>query len=122
MRSRWSAFALGHGAYLFDTLASDHPDREAPRDVAIRELSRVHQRQRFLKLTIIAASEDEVLFHARIFEKGQDRSFAELSRFTFVRGDGVWRYASGILVPGDRLPADPSTLDRDQLLALAAED
>ena len=119
MRSRWSAFALGHGAYLLDTLASDHPDRAAPRDVAIRELSRVHERQRFLKLTVLASSEDEVLFHARIFEKGHDRSFAELSRF--VREEGAWRYASGVLVPAERLPPDLSTLDRDQLLALDAD-
>ena len=126
MRSRWSAFALGLGAYLFDTLASEHPDRAAPRAAAIRELSRARERQRFLRLTVILApspgdaDEGEVLFHARIFEKGQDRSFAELSRF--VLADGQWGYASGILVPADRLPTDLATLDRDLLLALASSD
>ncbi|MBX3263784.1 MAG: hypothetical protein KIS78_33950 [Labilithrix sp.] len=123
MRSRWSAFAVGRGDYLFDTLASTHPDRAAPRDAAVRELSRARERQRFLRLTVLhagaAGDEGEVLFVARIFEKGVDRSFAELSRFT--REDGAWRYASGVLVPGERLPADATALGRDDFLALASE-
>ena len=121
MRSRWSAFALGRGEWLFDTLASSHPDRAAPRDGAVRELSRVRDRQRFMKLTILHASasgdDGEVLFVARIFEKGRDCSFAELSHFT--REDSEWRYASGILVPGEDLPDDLSTLTRDGFLELA---
>jgi SEC-C motif domain protein len=123
MRSRWSAFAVGRGDYLFETLASSHPDRMAPREAMIRELSRARERQRFLRLSVLHASETgdegEVLFVARIFERGQDRSFAELSRF--IREDGAWRYESGILVPGDRLPADTSTMNRDDFLALASE-
>lgn len=122
MRSRWSAFALGRGDWLFDTLASSHPDRAAPRDVAVRELSRVRERQKFMKLTILhtsaSADDGEVLFVARIFEKGRDCSFAELSHFT--REDGEWRYASGILVPGEELPDDLSTLTRDGFLELAS--
>jgi uncharacterized protein YchJ len=51
---------------------------------------------------IVHAAGDEVLFDARIFERGQDRSFAELS--TFVREDGAWRYASGKALPRAGLP------------------
>jgi SEC-C motif-containing protein len=122
MRSRYAAFALGLGEYLFDSLAASHPDRAAPREAAIRELGRAREQQRFLRLVVLASSanetesEGEVLFYARIFEKGQDRSFAELSRF--VREDGAWRYESGLLVPGRDLPADPTTLDREAFLAL----
>ena len=123
MRSRWSAFAVGRGDYLFDTLASSHPDRAAPREAAVRELSRTRERQRFLRLSVLHTSssgdEGEVLFVARIFEKGVDRSFAELSRFT--REDGAWRYESGVLVPGDRLPEDTSAMSREDFLALASE-
>jgi len=123
MRARWTAFALGRGDYLFETLASDHPDRAAPRDAAVRELSRARERQRFLRLTVLHSSasgdEGEVLFLARIFEKGQDRSFAELSAFR--REEGAWRYASGVLVPADRLPPDPSGLRREAFLSLADE-
>ena len=118
MRSRYAAFALGRGAYLADTLARAHPDRGAPRDALVRELSRVKDRQRFLGLRVLFAAGDEVLFHARVFERGVDRSFAELS--TFVREDGAWRYASGVLVPAAELPEDPASLDRDAFLALAA--
>jgi hypothetical protein len=45
-----------------------------------------------------------VLFYARIFERGADRSFAE--RSTFVREAGAWRYAAGELVPRAELPED----------------
>ena len=93
MRSRCAAFALGLGEYLVDTLASSHPDRDLPREALVTELSHAKDRQRFLGLRIVRAEGDEVLFEAHIFERGQDRSFAELS--TFVCEDGRWRYASG---------------------------
>jgi SEC-C motif domain protein len=127
MRSRFSAFALGLGGYLVDTLAADHPDRAAPRELLARELSRARERRRFLGLTILLATppaaaegQGEILFHARIFERGADRSFAELS--TFVREPGGWRYASGISVEGARLPPAPAiaSLTRERFLELAA--
>lgn len=103
MRSRYAAFALGLGDYLVDTLAEEHQDRAAPREPLVRELSRVKDRQRFLGLRILESraegDEGEVLFSARIFERGVDRSFAERSRF--VREDGRWRYASGTFVDRD---------------------
>jgi SEC-C motif domain protein len=123
MRSRFSAFALGLGDYLVRTLAAEHPDAALPAGPLARELGRARERQRFQGLTIIwsrdGGDEGEVLFVARIFEKGADRSFAELSRF--VREDGGLRYAAGDAVPASRLPADPSGLDRDAFLALVAQ-
>lgn len=121
MRSRYAAFALGLGAYLVRTLAAEHPDLELPRDDLVVELSRAHERQRFLGLRILAESEGsdegEVLFFARIFEKGADRSFAELSHF--VRDGATWRYASGILVPKADLPDDLETLKPEDLRRIA---
>ena len=97
MRSRYAAFALGLGEYLVDTLSSDHDDRAAPRATLVRELSRVKDTQRFMGLEILEAKSDgdrgEVTFRAKIFEKGQDRSFTEHSHF--VREDGAWKYAFG---------------------------
>ena len=124
MRSRFAAFALGLGAYLVDTLAADHEERALPRDVLARELGRVKDTQRFLDLRIVSSSAEgdrgEVLFHARVFERGQDRSFAELS--SFVReGDGAWRYASGVLVPSAELPCAPAELTRDAFVAALRE-
>jgi SEC-C motif-containing protein len=101
MRSRYAAFALGLGEYLVRTLASTHPDRSFPPDELARDLSRASQRQRFTGLRIVRAASSgdsgQVLFLARIFERGVDRSFGELS--TFVREAGAWRYATGELVP-----------------------
>jgi SEC-C motif-containing protein len=123
MRSRYAAFALGLGAYLVRTLGSAHPDRQAPREELERALARAKERQRFTGLRILHAAETgdrgEVLFFARIFERGQDRSFAELS--DFVREGGAWRYASGILVPKAALPADLDALTPSSFLALAEQ-
>lgn len=96
MRSRYCAFALGLGDYLLDTLASDHADRSAPREALVLALSGAKDRQRFMGLTILEVTEDEVRFFAKVFERGKDRSFTELS--LFVREDGEWKYASGELI------------------------
>jgi SEC-C motif domain protein len=121
MRSRYSAFALGLGAYLVRTLATTHPDLATPRQELERTLARAKERQRFTDLRILhgtsAEKHGEVLFFARIFERGQDRSFAELSEFT--REDGAWRYASGILLPRAALPVDIDALTPASFLALA---
>ena len=110
MRSRYAAFALGLGEYLVETLASTHPDLAAPRDELTRALGMARTRQRFVALRILSAKaslagdKGEVLFYARIFERGADRSFA--GRSTFVREAGVWRYEAGELVPRTELPED----------------
>jgi SEC-C motif-containing protein len=105
MRSRYAAFALGLGDYLVRTLAAGHPDRERPLHELARDLSRARERQRFTGLRIVRAASSgdsgQVLFLAGIFERGIDRSFAELS--TFVREEGPWRYASGELVALEEL-------------------
>jgi SEC-C motif-containing protein len=123
MRSRYAAFALGLGAYLARTLAKEHEDRALPHDDLVRELSRARERQRFLGLRILhteqAGDAGEVMFYARIFEKGVDRSFVELSQF--VREDAAWRYASGLLVAKGRLPAELETLTAEDLRRAARD-
>jgi SEC-C motif-containing protein len=107
MRSRYAAFALGLGEYLVRTLASDHAELDVPRAELVRELSQARERQRFMGLRILhheaSGTEGVVMFYARVFERGADHSFVELSRF--VREGDAWRYASGILVPKADLPA-----------------
>jgi SEC-C motif-containing protein len=102
MRSRYSAFARGLGGYLVRTLASDHPDRAQDEATLSLALSRAKDTQRFLGLTIldsrIEGEHGEVAFHARIFERGLDRSFTERSRFR--KEAGGWRYAGGVTEPG----------------------
>ncbi|MDB5219961.1 MAG: hypothetical protein JWO86_7888 [Myxococcaceae bacterium] len=119
MRSRYAAFALGLGPYLVRTLASVHDDLALPREALVRELSQARERQRFMGLRILHEEDDahaaasEVMFYARIFEKGVDGSFVELSRF--VREGNAWRYASGILVPKGDLPVDLDALTPAEL-------
>jgi SEC-C motif-containing protein len=107
MRSRYAAFALGLGEYLVRTLASTHPDLAQPRAELARALGQARAQQRFVGLDILnattspAGDQGEVLFYARIFERGRDRSFAE--RSAFVREAGAWRYQSGELIPPSAL-------------------
>jgi SEC-C motif-containing protein len=101
MRSRYAAFARGLGDYLVRTLAADHPDRAHDEAALALALSRAKDTQRFLGLTVIESRVDgdggEVLFHARIFERGADRSFTERSRFR--REGDRWRYVGGATQP-----------------------
>jgi SEC-C motif-containing protein len=120
MRSRYAAFALGLGDYLVRTLASDHADLDLPREALVRELSQARQRQRFMGLQIlheeVTGNEGQVMFFARIFEKGVDGSFVELSQF--LREGAAWRYTSGILVPKADLPAPLEALTPADIFGL----
>ena len=113
MRSRYAAFALGLGQYLVDTLAADHPDRRTDPT----EMGSSRRAQRFMDLCILhesvpaadpTATAAQVLFYARLFERGVDHSFLELS--DFVREEGAWRYVRGALAPASAAPGDPRAL------------
>ena len=98
MRSRYAAFACGLGEYLVETLSANHPDRAHGEEALALVLSRAKDTRRFLGLTVLESHVDgsrgEVLFHARIFERGADRSFTE--RSAFENEAGQWRYAGEI--------------------------
>jgi SEC-C motif-containing protein len=115
MRSRYAAFVLGEVDYLAATLCADHPDRT---ETAADDYRKAREGLRYLDLAILDASIDgdvgEVLFYARIFERGQDRSFVELSGF--VREGGKWKYASGVMVRTEDLPPHPRTMKREDVL------
>jgi SEC-C motif domain protein len=114
MRSRYSAFALGEARYLQETLAEEHPDRQVSPQVFTRAILDGKVARKYLALTIENSrapaggdpnpegAEGQVLFHARIFERGKDCSFRELS--TFVVEGGRWRYRSGHILRGDEVP------------------
>ncbi len=118
MRSRYAAFARGAVDYLANTLCAGHPDRT---ETAAKDYRKAREGLRYLDLSILATSTEgdvgEVLFYARIFERGQDRSFVELSGF--VREDGKWKYASGVMVRTEHLPPDPRTMTREEVLRRA---
>jgi len=98
MRSRFSAFALGHGAYLWETLHPEHALRNRERAKVIRELSAARLKLRYQGLVVHEHTSEgdhaKVLFTAKVFERGKDKSFSELS--DFERVDGSWRYRDGL--------------------------
>lgn len=101
LRSRFSAFALGEGTYLWRTVHPTNPVRAQPEAQAIRELGQAKHALRYRALIIHDQSLDgdraQILFTARVFAAGRDRSFVELSRFE--RTDEGWRYVDGDLWP-----------------------
>jgi SEC-C motif-containing protein len=101
VRARFAAFARADAAYLWRTLHSEHEDRAESNEAALVALRNAAQSHRYMRLTILDARENEVLFVAGVYEKGQDRSFVELSEFG--REDGAWRYLSGIARPAAEL-------------------
>jgi SEC-C motif domain protein len=116
MRSRYAAFSLGLGSYLVQTLAPSHEDLALPREALVRSLSQAKDQQRFMGLAVLHTEDTPaggtVLFYARIFVKGKDRSFAEHSQF--LREDGALKYASGTMLETGRLPKDPGAMSLAQ--------
>jgi SEC-C motif-containing protein len=101
MRSRYSAFALGEVAYLLRTLHPVHPDRARPAPEVLRELKATCTIFKYPELEVLdhrpagPAGPAQVLFLARVFENGRERSFVERSDFEH---DGAgWRYVGGVL-------------------------
>ncbi len=122
MRSRYAAFAMGLAPYLIETLASGHPDLETPEAAHVRELASIKDVRRFMGLRVYGEWNDgdrgEVLFAAKLFERGQNVGIAELS--TFERRDGRWRYVSGVLVRLAEIAASElDALTRERFLVLA---
>jgi SEC-C motif-containing protein len=117
MRSRFTAYALGKAEHLWRTLAPSHPDRARDRDEVLFEYRRSAGSARFRRVDVVdrrladPPGPAQVLFVARIFEKGRDVSFAELS--DFVHDGAGWRYASGRMLPLTAIPGDPLALRID---------
>ncbi len=114
MRSRYSAFALKEVDYLWRTLHPDHPDRARPREEFVRELRGRASALKYPRLHVLdrrlAAPGDTavVLFYARVFETGKDRSFVERSEF---QHDGRgWRYLRGRALAPPALPGPAESL------------
>ena len=114
MRSRYAAFAKKEAGYLWRTLHPDHEDRARPEAEVTRGIKATAGTLRYMGLAILdrrAPGADgiaRVLFLARVFEKGRDRSFVELSDFAHD-GEG-WRYLQGEGAPVGQIQGDPQAL------------
>lgn len=114
MRSRYAAYAKKEIPYLMTTLHAKHEDRAMPEAELSKLLAAAARNQRYLGLTILdrrgpnAEGVAEVLFHARVFERGRDFSFVERSEFAH---DGTgWRYVHGDTVPVGKIEGDPKSV------------
>jgi len=117
MRSRYAAFALAEVDYLWLTLHPQHPDRARPEAQVKQELRQGCQRYKYPALSVLdvrAPNADglaQVLFLARVFDKGKECSFVERSDF---RHDGQgWRYLGGLPKALSGLKGDPTRLTLD---------
>ncbi|MFO0615052.1 MAG: YchJ family metal-binding protein [Polyangiaceae bacterium] len=101
MRSRYSAFALGLVDYLVATLDPTHADAKLDPAALRAAMGASARGHKYTGLRILSVEDGEeksvVTFHARLFEKGQDRSFTE--RSTFLRRGDKWLYAVGEAEP-----------------------
>lgn len=102
MRSRYAAFAVGAIDYLVATTHPSHADAKEPVEELRESIRRVATAHKYTGLTVLDAREDgdagQVLFRARVFLKGKDFSFTELSEFG--RDAGRWKYLAGRFVEG----------------------
>jgi SEC-C motif-containing protein len=123
MRSRYAAFAKREPEYLWKTLHPDHDDRALDRDQVLRSIRATASSLKYMGLEILDRREPgddgiaQVLFAARVFEKGRELSFVELSDFAHD-GEG-WRYLRGTGMPLKRLGREPAglTIERFEKLA-----
>ena len=113
LRYNFSAFALVYSSYLWRTLHPSHPDRERPEAEVLRSFRRASRTMEYRALTILDQAPPgpdgraQVLFLARVLDRGRDLSFLERSDFLH---DGTgWRYASGTVRPGTDFAA-PETV------------
>jgi len=99
MRSRYAAFVVKDVDYLWRTLHAEHVDRGRDEAQMKRELQEACRENRYLGLRVLESRDADadglarVLFAARVFRRGRDLSFVEVSEFA-REGDG-WKYLRG---------------------------
>ncbi|MGD8861486.1 MAG: YchJ family metal-binding protein [Myxococcales bacterium] len=100
MRSRYSAFCLGRGDYLWKTLHSQHEARAAGEQAYRESVEGGTAGIRGRELRILDSTEADaqgvaqVLFYADIAYHRRGKPIVELSSFALE--DGKWRYITGI--------------------------
>ncbi|MBS2024202.1 MAG: hypothetical protein JST92_17505 [Deltaproteobacteria bacterium] len=124
MRSRYAAFACSEPEYLVRTLHSTHEGLEAGEKVLEQRIAIACRKYKYRGLWILdsappdAEGTAEVLFFAKVYESGKDKSFVERSKF---KHDGTgWRYVDGLLAEKKDLTVDPKALKLDTFAQMVA--
>jgi SEC-C motif-containing protein len=120
LRSRYAAFARREVGYLRATLHPEHPDRALPEAAALAALREAAATHRYQGLVVLDRDGPDggvarVLFHARVFHRGRDRSFVECSEF--VNDGAGWRYLAGTTAPPGTFGAELAGLTIARFLA-----
>ncbi len=115
MRSRYSAYARGDAGYLWRTMHPMHVDRaDHTEGDFVANVRPVAQSHRFMALVVLDHSPEDadgiarVLFLARVFHAGRDKSFVEASKF--ARDGQHWRYLAGDMRRLGAMDTDPMGL------------
>ncbi len=94
MKSRYSAYALGKGAYLVRTTVKEN--RYEADAALIDEFS---QNSEWLKLEIVQDSEDDTnaMVEFKAYYRDDDAIKLHHEKSTFVKEEGDWMYEAGLL-------------------------
>lgn len=94
MRSRYSAYALQHSTYIYDTYSKASKTNQSLRDIEVWA-----KETKWLNLTIIASSEFKNISNPSVeFEaiyKNDNVFYKMKETSTFVKEDNLWRYVDG---------------------------
>jgi len=95
MRSRYTAFYLGHSQYLFDTSSASLQSQ-----LTVEALQVSCDQCQFIKLDVLNYGENWVEFIAHLIADDEYQQLHEKSQF--VREGGEWKYDTGELFPTPR--------------------
>lgn len=97
MKSRYSAFAVANSDYIIFTTHQNNPDFTTDLKSWTNDILNFSKNTRFEKLEILEFIDGDiesfVTFKATLFQKENDISFIEKSRFLKV--EGIWLYVDG---------------------------
>lgn len=97
MKSRYSAFSVANSDYIIFTTHQNNPDFTTDLKSWTNDILNFSKNTRFEKLEILEFIDGDiesfVTFKATLFQKENDISFIEKSRFLKV--EGIWLYVDG---------------------------
>lgn len=102
MRSRYSAYALGHIDYIIETTHPLGRSFEQNKHKWKQSIASFCQSSDFQKLEVhshkVSGDQGIVTFTAYIYQNGQDVTFTE--RSSFMKYNGQWLYCDGFIKAG----------------------
>ena len=92
MRSRYSAYVIGKYQYIYDTYAE-----KQKADLSVAEIENNAKGTDWLRLEVIASSDDQVEFKA--YYSADQQFFVMHETSSFVQENNGWKYDTGTIYP-----------------------